>query len=148
MSIIRFEPFRGFDSVAKRMNTLLTDFDRGFTVEYGAFSPKVDIKEDEKQFHITAELPGIEKSNTKITLNDDNVLSIKGKKERLTETDDKSDSTFLKVERAYGEFTRSFQLPDNILTDTISAKFENGILFITIDKKEPTKPKEVEIEIS
>lgn len=149
MSIIRFEPLRGFDTIAKRMNHLISDLDKSVNFEYGAFAPKIDIKETEKHLHFTAELPGVAKDDVKITINEENVLVISGSKKREQNTEETKDGkTYLKVERSFGEFNRSFILPENLITDSISAKFEHGVLDISIEKKEPVKPKEVEIAIS
>jgi HSP20 family protein len=75
---------------------------------------------------------------------------IKGKKEKQyknEETDNEGKLVFLKMERNYGEFARSFQLPENLDKSSISAKFEDGILNIKINKKEPEKPKETVVNI-
>ncbi len=148
MSIIRFEPLRGFDTLAKRMNNIINDLDKSVNLEYGAFTPKIDIKESEQQLHFTVELPGVSKENVKVTINEENLLVISGSKKREEKTEDKENGrTYLKVERSFGEFTRSFVLPENLIQDSIKAKFENGVLEIDIEKKEPVKPKEIEISL-
>jgi HSP20 family protein len=148
MAIIRFDPFRGFESLSRRMSQLASDFEKGLTIDYGSFAPRVDISEDEKKLYFHVELPGIAKEDVKVSINNDNVLMIKGEKKREERFEDKAeDKCFLRVERVFGAFTRSFALPENINTDSISAKYENGVLNIELDKKEPEKPKEVLIEI-
>jgi|GEM_PF-328855 len=162
MTTIKFDPFRGFDGLAKKMNTMMNDLDKGVNLEFGSFAPRVDIIEDEQKLHFDFELAGVSKSDVKVTINDENVLVVKGTKTRnkKTETNNsydaekqvsndktKDDSYFLKVERNFGEFTRSFVLPDNINKDSISAKFDNGVLNLTFDKMSPEKPKIKEITI-
>lgn len=147
MSIIRFEPFRGFESLVRRMNEFLEDFEKGFTVGASEFTPRTDISEDEKNIYVSVEVPGISKEDIKVTLNDENVLVIKGEKKRETKTEDKERS-YIRVERSFGSFQRSFMLPDNVKKDNIAAKFENGVLTITLEKVEPEPPKQIEISIN
>jgi len=82
MAIVKFDPFRGFETLARRMNSLMQDFDKGFNFDFGGFSPKIDISEDEKHFYLQAEVPGISKDDIKVTITEDNVLTIKGEKKR------------------------------------------------------------------
>lgn len=145
MGLVRFDPVRSFESLAKRMSDFANEIERGFSFEYGGFQPRVDIFEDEKGYYLEAELPGLVKEDVKLTVNEDNVLILKGSKKREVKEEGKS---FIRVERNYGEFTRSFVLPDNIKKDSIKAKFENGILNVSLEKTEPEKPKEVEISIA
>lgn len=150
MSVVRLDPFRGFDSLAKKMNSFIDEFDKGVNIEFGSFVPRIDIIEDESSYNVHAELAGLKKDDVKVSINDDNVLMIKGNKEKQykkEETDNDGKLVFLKMERNYGEFARSFQLPENLDKSSISAKFEDGILNIKINKKEPEKPKETVVNI-
>lgn len=150
MAIIKYEPFRGFEGIARKMNDFVNSFDtNAFSGNFANFVPKVDISEDEVKLYIQAEIPGLSKEDFKVTINDDNLLIIKGSKKREEKTEeDNSGRTFIRIERGYGEFTRSFILPDNVNKESIQAKFDNGVLNLTLDKIEPQKPKEVEISIS
>lgn len=149
MGIVKFDPFRGFESLAHRMNTVLNDFEKGFSVEYGSFAPRIDIYEDEKQVYLHAELPGVKKEDVKITINEDNLLTIRGEKRREEKDEETIEKrSYIRIERSFGEFTRSFILPDNVKKDSISAKYEDGILTMTLEKAEPAKPKEMEISIA
>ncbi|MCX6154683.1 MAG: Hsp20/alpha crystallin family protein [Candidatus Kapabacteria bacterium] len=148
MGILRVDPMRGFENVARKMNDFFGDLEKGFSVEYGAFIPRTDISEDAKNLFVHVELPGIKKDEVKVSINDENVLIIKGDKKREQAQDEaKSETTFIRVERGFGEFTRSFMLPDNVDKASINAKFENGLLEIILNKKEPEKPKVFEVEI-
>lgn len=156
MTMIKFDPFKGFDTLTKKMNTIVNELDKGISFEMGSFSPRVDIIEDEKQYHFVFELAGVKKEDVKVTINDDNVLVVKGNKYRENKEENKSENSntsneetyYLRFERNFGEFTRSFVLPDNVNKETINAKYENGILNLTFDKKEPEKPKVVNVEIN
>lgn len=148
MAIIRFDPYRTWENISKKMNDFTSQFEQGFNVEYGSFSPRVDIKEDEQNIIIEAELPGIKKEEVKITLNDENVLTIRGEKRREEKIEEKQeDKCYIRVERNFGSFTRSFMLPENINKESVQAKYDNGVLYLTLQKKEPEKPKEFNVEI-
>lgn len=144
MGIMKIDPFRGFEGMARKMNDFISEFDKGFSFEYGGFVPHADISEDEKHLYVTLEMSGLKKEEVKVTINDERVLFIKGTKKR---DESNGDRTFIRAERKYGDFTRSFLLPENINKDSIQAKFENGLLELVFDKKEPEKPKEYEINI-
>jgi len=145
MTVLKFDPVRSFEAVARKMGDVAGEFEKGFSFEYGSFAPRVDIAEDEKGIYFQFELSGINKEDVKLKINDEDVLFISGVKKRRENTEN---MCCLRSERNFGEFSRSFQLPENINRDSISAKYENGVLFVSIDKKEPEKPKEVEISIS
>lgn len=148
MSVFRFDPARSFEGFARKMNNMFSDFDKGFSVEYGGFAPRADISEDEKNVYFDFEIAGLRKEDVKVTINDENILTIKGEKKREAAADDKSDDKCLiRCERTFGQFSRSFMLPDNVKKDSISAKYENGVLTLTLEKAQPTMPKEIEVEI-
>jgi HSP20 family protein len=104
--------------------------------------PVVDIYENDKEFVLTMELPGIKKDEFKVNI-EDNVLTISGEKKQPTDV--KSNNLY-RSERTYGPFQRSFILPDGITEDKISAEFENGILNIVIPKLEKSRSKEIKIK--
>lgn len=142
---------RGFDQLTRRMGSVMNELDKGFSFEFGNFAPRVDISEDEKFIYIEAELPGVKKDGVKVSINDDNVLTIKGVKERQLEEKKEGEEgarSYIRTERVYGEFTRSFMLPDNVKKDNIQAKYEDGTLNLTLEKVEPEKPKEISIDIA
>lgn len=145
MTLMRFDPIRSFESLGRRMSTLANEVEKGLTVETGGFNPRIDIMEEENSILVFAEIPGMEKSEIKISLNEDRMLTLKGDKKHDKSQEGKS---FIRNERAFGNFTRSFVLPDNIDPEGISANFKNGVLEINIPKKEPQKPKEYEVNIS
>ena len=145
MSIIKVDPFRGFDTMMRRVNDVFDDVQRGgIRFEVGDFSPRVDIAHDEKSLTIHAELPGINKDNVKITVNEDNVLTIRGEKKR---EDKHEEQNYMRLERSYGSFTRSFALPDTVDSENVSASFKDGVLTVSMSKREPAKPKELEVTI-
>ncbi|MEO9803456.1 MAG: Hsp20/alpha crystallin family protein [Reichenbachiella sp.] len=134
MSLIKYNPrnLRTFTT-----NNLFDDLfnDRFFNsdVTVGkSFTPQVDISETEKAFELSFAIPGIKKEEIKIDLNEGH-LAVSG--ERKFE-EKKEEKNFHSVETRYGSFSRSFQLPDNINTDKVEAKYEDGLLNIVIPKDE------------
>lgn len=148
MAIMRFDPIKGFETISKRMNEFVNEFEKGVSVEYGGFAPRIDILEDEKHLFVQAELVGIKKEDVKLKVNEEGVLCISGEKKRDNKFEENKDNqTVIRIERSYGAFTRSFLLPDYVNKESIKAKFENGVLEISLEKIEPEKPKEVHVEI-
>ncbi|MDX1672683.1 MAG: Hsp20/alpha crystallin family protein [Balneolaceae bacterium] len=105
------------------------------------FSPRIDISETDEQYLISAELPGMKREDIEVSL-DNGRLNISG--ERNFE-ERKEGKTFHRVETRFGSFSRSFQLPDNINEESISAKYEDGLLKISVDKAENEVKKKIEI---
>ncbi len=141
--------FRNIDSFAQKMNVIgneiFNQLDNGITIEKaGVFYPRVDIKENSEQFILSMELPGIDKDAVTVNFNEEGLLVIKGEKKKVELNEQ---TTVLKSERTYSSFNRSFQLSELADLENVNAKFENGVLDITIGKKEPIKPKEVKITI-
>lgn len=100
--------------------------------------PALDIEETNKQYRITLEVPGVEEKDIEITLADD-VLTVRGEKRQQQET---NEGGFHRVERSYGSFQRVLNLPDDANQESIKAEFKNGVLTITMDKREPSAPKQ------
>jgi HSP20 family protein len=105
------------------------------------FVPGIDISETDDQFLISAELPGMDKDDIEISL-ENRQLSISGERKFEKKEDGKK---FHRVETRYGSFNRSFQLPDNVDEESIEATYENGLLNISIDKAEDKVKKKIEI---
>lgn len=144
MPVVRFNPARGFESVYNKMNELFGDMDKSFSLEVGGFNPRADIIEEEKQVTIYIELPGIAKEQVNISINEDRILNIKGEKKVSQQCEGKS---FIRNERQFGEFSRKFVLPDNLDIEHVSANYDKGLLTLTINKIEPPKPKEININV-
>jgi len=148
MSIVRWDPFGTMDNIARRMAHLAGEYERVPQINFEGFIPKIDILEDDTKVYLSAEIPGIAKEDIKLSVNDQGVLVIKGEKKKEFKGNDKEgEISLIRAERIYGEFTRSFSLPDNVNTESIKANFNNGVLCISIDKKEPEKPKEIQVTI-
>ena len=103
--------------------------------------PKFDLLESAQAYTLRGDLPGVSEENLDITVHE-GVLSIKGSSE---EEEVSEDAKFLVRERRYGEFTRSLKLPKDANPEAVSAKLENGVLEISIAKKEELKARKIEI---
>ena len=106
----------------------------------GAWTPSVDISEDEKKIVVKADLPGVDEKDMSVKV-EDHVLTLTGERKFEKKTDEEN---FHRVERAYGSFTRSFTLPETAQTDKVAAKYDKGVLKIEIPKV-VTKPKEPKV---
>ena len=107
------------------------------------WAPRVDISENDDNFCIKAEVPGIKREDVKINI-EDHVLSIRG--ENKQEKEEKGEK-FHRVERYYGTFSRSFTLPENVDEAGIDASFKDGLLTVTIPKTAIARPKAIEVAI-
>lgn len=131
MSIIRYNPS---DYTPTSFSSLIDRFFDDSMQRSGnsSFVPKVDIVESEKAFELHVEVPGMNKDDFNIEIKD-NYLTISGERKFSTE---KKEKDFHSIETRYGSFSRSFTLPETVSADKISAKYNNGILELTIPKDE------------
>lgn len=141
MTMLRFEPFRGLDMVTRRMFDTMNDI----KPDISDFSPKVDIAHEEKAITLLIEIPGVNKEDVQIYINEDRVLTISGEKKQHQTIDQQA---FLRTERRFGSFTRSFKLTDLIDIQGIQAEFNNGVLSVTLPKIEQEQPKSIEVKIA
>lgn len=102
------------------------------------WTPAVEASENEKEYVITAELPGISQENVEVSVVD-GVLSLRGTKDEERKSEDK-EQTYHLWERAYGKFERTFRFPMAVLDDKVSAEFVNGVLTVRIPKAEVKRP--------
>jgi HSP20 family protein len=108
-----------------------------------SWSPACDIYETDSEIVVKTELPGVKKENVHVTL-ENNVLTIRG--ERKFQEEAKKEN-YHRVESNYGEFMRSFALPAFIDANKIDAEFKVGLLYVTLGKREESKPKQVEVKV-
>ncbi|KAH1102057.1 hypothetical protein GLYMA_13G176500v4 [Glycine max] len=136
-----FDPFKDFPFP----NSVSTSFPE-FSRENSAFvSTRVDWKETPEAHVFKADIPGLKKEEVKVQIEDDKVLQISG--ERNVENEDKND-TWHRVERSSGKFMRRFRLPENAKVNEVKASMENGVLTVTVPKKEVKNHDVKAIEIS
>ncbi len=145
-SITRWDPFRNVSSLQEQVNRL---FESTFPARLDdsaltTWAPAVDIYETENELVLKADLPEINEKDLDVRL-ENSMLTIRG--ERKFEQQVKEDN-YLRVERAYGSFSRSFSLPNTVNTDSIKAEYKNGVLKVELPKRAESKPKQVKISVT
>jgi len=116
---------------------------KSFGSPLGFVEPRVDVAETDREFEITAELPGLDEKDVEVTLSE-GVLTIRG--EKKTEAEEKK-KDYYRVERSYGSFQRSFALPESVDDEGIGASFEKGVLKLTLPKTAEARKKQRKIEV-
>ncbi len=147
MAIVRYNPLRELQHLQDQMNRLMEfpwrrEFDREDLKE-GLWQPAVDIFEDAESLVVKAEVPDVDQKDIEVKI-ENNTLVIRG--ERRQETDMKKEN-FHRIERFFGSFCRSFQLPGTVDVERVSAVCDRGVLTITIPKKEEGKPKQINVQV-
>ena len=138
MTIVRYDPFRDLrlqEEVNRLFSTNLTRTFGDEGIGRGAWAPSVDIYENKDQIVLEAELPGMKQEDFDLSI-ENNVITLRG--ERKFEKTDETDN-YHRVERSYGAFTRSFTLPQTVSAEGATAEYNNGVLRVTLPKREETK---------
>jgi len=140
----RWEPFRG-TSPDTQLTRMFNDFfartsqDQNLTT----WAPAVDIYEGEHELVVKADLPDVQPEDLDIRV-ENNILTIRGERKFEKKVDEKN---YLRVERAYGSFARSFQLANTVNTEAIKADYKDGVLTLSIPKREEAKPKQIKVNV-
>ena len=141
-----WRPFE-FDRMRREMDRLWDSFLEGRPVtraeEGREWFPSVDVSETKNDLVIKAELPGLDSKDIDISMNN-GTLTIKGEKKHENE---EKDENYHLIERSYGSFTRSVQIPRKVQSDKITASFKNGVLRIALPKSEEANKKEIKIKV-
>ena len=148
MNMTVWDPFREMESLLGRYSQatgrgLLPD-DADPSLGLAEWSPTVDIEESDISYLIKADIPGVDKKDIDVSL-DDGVLSITG--EKHTETETGKDTKYHRTERFCGSFARRFTLPAAIQADKVDAYYKDGVLSLMIPKAEEAKPKSIDIKV-
>ncbi|PJA96706.1 MAG: heat-shock protein [Ignavibacteriales bacterium CG_4_9_14_3_um_filter_34_10] len=154
MTLVRFNPMNELFEVEKQFSRMFSDFEKRFGFKNGfepesesenaVWSPLTDIYEDNDNFKLKLDLPGIAKDEVKITFSN-NQISISGERKQEPESENHK---YHRVERSYGKFYRSFDLPKEVDQEKISADFKNGQLTVNIPKLELAKPRQIEVKVN
>jgi HSP20 family protein len=145
MNVVKYDPFRDLRNLQDEMTRLFTgvmpaSYNRE-EMTHGAWAPSVDIYEDKDRLFLEAELPGMTRDDFDISV-ENNVITLRGERKFEKKTDG---DNYHRVERSYGSFTRSFTLPQTVTADGATADFENGVLRVSLPKREETKARKIEI---
>ena len=148
MAIVRFEPFRDLLTTQREFDRL---FKEAFSPMSGetevstrSWAPPVDIYETEDAIVLKAELPGIDPKDVEVRV-EDNTLYLKGERNYEKEVNEQN---YHRIERSYGSFARSFSLPNSISAEKVKAEYKDGLLTLTMPKREEAKPKTIKIDVT
>ena len=142
MIVSRYSP----SVLLSQMNRLSDEMDRVFadnSETAAAWHPRVDAWSTEEAIHVEFELPGVSMKDVEITVTGENQLSVRGKRSSA----ETADVNWHRRERARGEFHRVLELPELVDTKSVEARFHDGVLSITLPKREEARPHRIEVQV-
>lgn len=143
----RWEPFRGsFDT---QLNRVFSEFFGRANQEHNltSWAPAVDIYEGEHELVVKADLPDVKPEELDIRV-ENNLLTIRGERKFEKVAPGKGDEkNYLRIERSYGTFSRSFSLANTVNSEAIKADYKDGVLTLSIPKREEAKPKQIKVSV-
>ncbi|MHB8609831.1 MAG: Hsp20/alpha crystallin family protein [Candidatus Acidiferrales bacterium] len=141
----RWEPFRGAATLQEQVNRLFGNAleHSGEESNLTSWAPAVDIYETEQELVVKADLPEVDPKELDIRV-ENNLLTIRGERKFEKKVNEEN---YLRVERAYGAFSRSFSLANTVNSEAIKADYQNGVLTLTIPKREEAKPKQIKVNV-
>jgi HSP20 family protein len=144
-SLNRFEPFRGIATLQDQINRLFNDgIERtGEDSSLTTWTRAVDIYETEHELVVKADLPQVDPKDLDIRV-ENNILTLRGERKFESKV---SEDKYLRVERTYGSFSRSFALANTVNTEAIKADYHDGVLTLSVPKREEAKPKQIKINV-
>src|SRR6266699_1137601 len=146
-TVVRYDPFRELSTLHDQVNRVFNEtIFRGHNEDsaIATWAPAVDIYETPNELVVKADLPDVEEKDIDIRI-ENNLLTIRG--ERKFEKN-VSEDNYLRVERTYGAFSRSFSLPNTVNAEAIRAEYKNGVLTVTLPKREESKPRQVKVSVN
>jgi HSP20 family protein len=144
-TLTRFEPFSVAGNLQDQINRVFNDVlgRSGEESNLTTWAPAVDIFETEHELVVKADLPDIDPKDLDIRV-ENNILTIRGERKFEKKVDQ---NNYLRVERAYGSFARSFSLANTVNSEAIKADYQNGVLTLSIPKREEAKPKQIKVNV-
>jgi HSP20 family protein len=141
----RWEPFRGAATLQEQVNRLFGNVleHSGEESNLTSWAPAADIYETEHELVVKADLPEVDPKELDIRV-ENNLLTIRGERKFEKKV---AEENYLRVERAYGSFSRSFSLANTVNSEAIKADYQNGVLTLTIPKREEAKPKQIKVNV-
>ena len=141
----RWEPSRGATTLQEQLNRVFGDMleRAGNESNLTPWAPAVDIFETEHELVVKADLPDVNPQDLDIGV-ENNILTIRGERKFENKVNEEN---YLRVERAYGSFSRSFSLANSVKSDAIKADYQNGVLTLSIPKREEAKPKQIKVNV-
>jgi HSP20 family protein len=139
------QPLRGASTLQEQINRVFGDVvgRTGEESNLTPWAPAVDIYETEHELVVKADLPDMDPQELDIRV-ESNILTIRGERKFENKVNEEN---YLRVERAYGSFSRSFSLANSVKSDAIKADYQNGVLTLSIPKREEAKPKQIKVNV-
>ena len=145
MSILnRWEPYRSHTGLESQVNRMFNElFGSSQESNLTTWAPAVDISESAHELVVKADLPEVKPEELDIRV-ENNILTIRGERKFEKKVDEKN---YLRVERSYGSFSRSFSLASTVNSEAIKADYKDGVLTLTIPKREEARPKQIKVNV-
>src|SRR6476620_7162899 len=139
-------PFRGATNLQEQINRVFGDVvgRTGEESNLTPWAPSVDIYETENELGVKADLPDVNPQNLDIRV-ENNILTIRGERKFETKVNEEN---YLRIERAYGSFSRSFSLAHSVKSEAIKSDYQNGVLTLRLPKREEAKPKQIKVNVN
>jgi HSP20 family protein len=137
-------PWIEMESLQDRLDRLFGSSFPALAEQPSEWLPSVDLKEEDGEFVLTGEFPGLTEDDIKVEI-EQNVLTLKGEKKSEREETQEKNGRWHLIERSYGSFQRSFTLPGNVDASKIDAKFENGVLTVHMPKRKETAARQIAV---
>lgn len=145
MSVMRYKPFVDFDEIGNGLRVFQDTVNRLLSEPTSRpWTPAVDIFETENELLLKADLPGVDMKHIDIQL-ENGTLALRGERKYENET---KEGGFHRVERSYGSFARYFTLPETVDPEHVNADYKNGVLTVTLPKKEIAKPRQIKVQVN
>jgi HSP20 family protein len=139
----RWEPFRAASTLHEQLNRVFGDAFHREESNLTTWAPAVDILETEHELVVKADLPEVDPKDLDIRV-ENNILTIRGERKFQKQV---NENNYLRVERSYGSFARSFSLANTVNSEAIKADYQNGVLTLNIPKREEAKPKQIKVNV-
>ncbi len=146
-TVVRYEPFPGLSTLHDQVNRLFNESVLRGQAQDSAittWAPAVDIYETPNELVVKADLPDVNEKDIDIRV-ENNLLTIRGERKFESSV---SEDNYLREERTYGSFSRSFTLPNTVNAETIHAEYKNGVLTVNLPKREESKPRQVKVSVN
>jgi HSP20 family protein len=145
MSIIKYTPFTDFDTFPAGLRVFQDSVNRLFAEPNGRpWVPAVDIQETENELVLKADVPDVDMKDIDVRV-ENGTLTLRGERKFASQ---KNAGSWHRVERSYGTFERAFTLPETVNFEDVKADYKNGVLTITLPKKEVAKPRQIKVQVS
>ncbi len=146
MTLVKYNPFADVDDVPTGLRVFQDTINRLLSDQTTTrpWAPAVDILETDNELVLKADIPGVDPKDVDIQL-ENGTLTLKGERKFEREENNKG---FHRLERSYGSFVRYFTVPETVESENVRAVFDNGVLTVTLPKKEVAKPKAIKVQVS